>query len=185
MVNTRRSFWMHKNKTGDLTLDQELKYIASAKRGDIPAFEILYRQYSGRIYGLCLRLCSSTAVAEELTQETFVRAWQKLPKYRGESKFVTWAHKIAVNLTMSYFRANKIQWQQLEELDGEYQDNIGQSRDLENAIKQLPDGARAVLVLHDIEGYSHPQISTMLDIAVGTSKAQLSRARQLLKRLLT
>ncbi len=164
--------------------DDELRCIARAKRGDLHAFEALYREYTGYVYGLCLRLCASASIAEELTQEAFVRAWQTLPKFRGDAKFATWIHKIAVNLTMSYFRANKIKWQELPEIEQGYQERTEHYHDLEKAIRQLPDGARAVLVLHDIEGYSHPEISGLLDIAVGTSKAQLSRARHLLKRLL-
>jgi len=172
---------MQQTYTEKLTDDQELLCIENSKKGDIRSFEKLYRQYVGRIYSLCLRLCSSSAVAEELTQEAFVRAWQNLPKYKGQAKLSTWIHKIAVNLTISYFRANKVQWQELQDDDQSYIECAGHTMDLEKAIKTLPDGARAVLVLHDIEGYSHPEISHMLDIAVGTSKAQLSRARKLLK----
>ena len=162
--------------------------VARAREGDVQAFEALYRQNSGRIYALCLRLAGDVTTAEECTQEAFVTAWQKLDGFRGDSAFSSWLYRIAVNTVMGFFRKQgrrdrhlrpvaEEEWEHFEE----HASDTGVGMDLEAAIALLPEGARAVFVLHDVEGHRHEEISEMTGIAVGTSKAQLHRARRLLR----
>jgi RNA polymerase sigma-70 factor (ECF subfamily) len=168
--------------------------IARARAGDGGAFEALYRAHVGRIYALCLRLAADTHRAEELTQDVFVRAWQRLASYRGEAAFGTWLHRLAVNVVLTERRSA---WRQglriAPETDVEdVPEPAGRPRsdggldaiDLDRAIAGLPPGARAVFVLHDVEGYQHAEIAEMAGIAEGTSKAQLFRARRLLREVL-
>lgn len=163
-----------------------------AAGGDVGAFEELYRSSVGRVYGLCLRMCGNRSLAEELTQEAFVRAWQKLPSFRGDSAFSTWMHRLTVNVVLGHQRsAGRRQSREHAAGDEWYGDGDaararpGVAVDLERAIAALPDRARTVFVLHDVEGYKHSEISRLAGMAVGTSKAQLSRARQLLRKALT
>ncbi len=162
-----------------------------AVSGDVEAFEEIYRKSVGRVYGLCLRMCGNPSLAEELTQEAFIRAWQKLPSFRGESAFATWMHRLTVNVVLGHQRSTGRR-QVRENAAGEewYSDGsatrerLGVAMDLERAIAGLPKRARTVFVLHDVEGYKHSEISEVAGMAVGTSKAQLSRARQLLRKAL-
>lgn len=162
--------------------------VAKARKGDMVAFESLYRQNSGRIYALCLRLAGDASIAEECTQEAFVTAWQKLEGFRGESAFSSWLYRIAVNAVMGWFRKQGRRDRHVRAIeDGEWErfhdgaagTDVGM--DLETAIASLPEGARVVFVLHDVEGRRHDEISDLAGIAVGTSKAQLHRARRLLR----
>jgi len=165
--------------------------VERAVGGDVEAFEDLYRESVGRVYGLCLRMCSNQSLAEELTQEAFVRAWQKLPSFRGDSAFSTWMHRLTVNVVLGHQRSSGRR-QARETAAGEewYSDGNatrerpGVAMDLERAIARLPKRARTVFVLHDVEGYKHSEISEVAGMAVGTSKAQLSRARHLLRKAL-
>jgi RNA polymerase sigma-70 factor (ECF subfamily) len=165
--------------------------VARAAAGDVGAFEALYRRSVGRVYGLCLRMCGNPSLAEELTQEAFVRAWRKLPSFRGDSAFATWMHRLTINVVLGHRRSDGRR-QSRESAAGEewYGDaistpgHLGASLDLERAIAALPEGARTVFVLHDVEGYKHTEIAELAGVAVGTSKAQLSRARQLLRKAL-
>jgi len=165
--------------------------VERAVGGDVEAFEELYRKSVGRVYGLCLRMCGNQSLAEELTQEAFVRAWQKLPSFRGDSAFSTWMHRLTVNVVLGHQRSAGRR-QARENAAGEewYSDgNVTRERpgvamDLERAIARLPKRARTVFVLHDVEGYKHSEISEVAGMAVGTSKAQLSRARHLLRKAL-
>ncbi|GAC1624524.1 MAG: sigma-70 family RNA polymerase sigma factor [Nevskia sp.] len=177
---------------GDFALVQR------AAAGDARAFEQLYRLHLDRIYGLCCRLChGDSARAEQATQDAFVRAWEKLGSFRGESRFGTWMHRLTVNVVLGEHRLLK-RWVTFEDelqpgADGSgsgdgfdpvepvRQEDIGARMDLERALARLPKGARTVLVLHDIEGYQHDEIADLTGIAVGTSKAQLHRARRLLR----
>jgi RNA polymerase sigma-70 factor (ECF subfamily) len=160
--------------------------------GDLSAFEALYHQHLGRVFALCLRMCGNRSEAEELTQEAFIRAWRKLPSFRGDSAFSTWMHRLTVNLVLGHKRSDGRR-EDREAAAGErwYDDgatthhNPASTLDLERAIATLPDGARTVFVLHDIEGYTHAEIAAMSDVAEGTSKAQLSRARMLLRKALS
>jgi RNA polymerase sigma-70 factor, ECF subfamily len=165
--------------------------VRRAQQGDVAAFEQLYRENLDRIYALCLRICGNAGKAEELTQDVFVRAWQKLESFEGKSAFSTWLHRLAVNVVLGDRRAEGIRvgkvfaTDDLEayETPGRTSDP-GQAMDLERAIATLPPGARTVFVLHDVEGYKHEEIAEMHGLAVGTCKAQLHRARRLLREAL-
>jgi RNA polymerase sigma-70 factor, ECF subfamily len=169
--------------------------IARARAGDGSAFETLYRAHVGRVYALCLRLEADAERAAELTQDVFVRAWQRLATYRGDAAFGTWLHRLAVNVVVSERRSA---WRRGLRLvpDGADVDEVAEpdwrsgsegrldAIDLDRAIARLPPGARAVFVLHDVEGYQHAEIAQLAGIAEGTSKAQLFRARRLLREAL-
>lgn len=175
-----------------------------ATSGDEAAFEQLYRTHSPRVFALCLRMSGSRARATELTQDVFVHVWQRLDSWRGDAAFSSWIHRVTVNLVLSNVRSetrrlskemNESELQRREEM-GDRRGDSGSSPishlpspisrsvpdaiDLENAIAALPDGARAVFVLHDVEGYQHDEIAKMMGTAEGTSRAQLHRARKLL-----
>lgn len=166
--------------------------IALAQSGDTAAFEQLYRENVGRVYAVCLRMTRDKSQAEDLTQEAFIRAWQKLKSFRGESAFSTWLHRLTVNLTLTHLRSRSRR-NEREVLTGDYQafDKKGRPPvprervDLEAAIGALPEGARRVFVLYEIEGYRHQEIADMMGIASGTTKAQLHRARKMLREALT
>jgi RNA polymerase sigma-70 factor (ECF subfamily) len=162
----------------------------AAAGGDTRAFEALYRRHCGRVYGLCVRLVDGDrARADSLAQDAFVRAWEKIGSFRGEAQFSTWLHRLTVNVVLGEHRLLK-RWVSFEETaeaaDPEEpgahpQATAGLRLDLERALARLPRGARTVLMLHDIEGYQHEEIAELTGIAVGTSKAQLHRARKLMK----
>ena len=163
----------------------------AAADGDTRAFETLYRRHAGRVHGAILRLVGGRhARAEELTQEAFVRAWQKLPGFRFESAFGTWLYRLAVNTALMDLRAQKndpveqgVEEDALPE-SGAQPFCPAEREELERAVAGLSPRTRAVLVLHDVEGWKHEEIAAELGMAVGSSKAQLHRARQLLRRAL-
>ena len=162
--------------------------VARAQAGDQTAFRELYRQHAGRVYALCLRLTGSASDAEERTQDVFVRLWDKLSSFRGESAFSSWLHRLAVNVVLNERRTTKRREQRVMPVEdpGALEHSKGNPTeglriDLEQAIAELPNGAREVFVLFDIEGYGHAEIAALVGIAEGTSKAQLFRARQLLR----
>jgi RNA polymerase sigma-70 factor (ECF subfamily) len=164
--------------------------IASAQRGEEGAFAALYRTHSGRVYGLALRLTSDPVAAQELMQDVFVRAWERLATFRGESALASWLHRLTVNLALTTRRAEVRRLRRVGD-ESEMPPGGGASPviqhgdiDLERAIAALPTGARTVFVLHEIEGYSHEEIGKATGIAIGTSKAQLFRARRLLREAL-
>lgn len=164
--------------------------VRRASAGDMQAFERLYRANVGRVHGAILRLVGmDRARAEELTQEAFVRAWQKLSSFRHESAFSTWLYRLGVNTALMELRSRRdethIDDAALEAIaGGETPFCAAERGDLERAVSALPPRARAVLVLHDVEGWKHEEISAELGMAVGSSKAQLHRARGLLRRAL-
>lgn len=165
-------------------LADERKAIAAAAGGSHSAFEQLYRRHAGRIYGLCLRLTGHRETAEDCVQETFVSAWRGLARFEARSAFATWLHRIAVNTVMARHRVRMATLESTtgasaEELDRRAGEDSS-PLDLEAAIAALPGGARHVLVLVGLYGYSHEEAADALGIAVGTSKAQLHRARQML-----
>jgi RNA polymerase sigma-70 factor, ECF subfamily len=149
-------------------------------------FEALYRAHVGQVYGLCLRLTGQPALAEDCTQDCFIAAWRALPRFEGRSQFSTWLHRIAVNAVLTQRRRRRSDpLREADELDAaalqlsggeEAADTI----DVERALRRLPPGARDVLVLAGVYGHSHEETAAMLGIAIGTSKAQLHRARRLL-----
>lgn len=170
--------------------DEESRLVAGAAKGDRVAFEKLYRLHRDRIYGLVWRLCGGDrALAEDLLQESFIRAWQKLESFRGDSQFGTWLHKLSANVALSDRRSKIRRLEREGSLDGAIERTAtgekdvwaGQRMDLEQAISRLPERARTVLVLYDIEGYSHAEIAEISGMAVGSSKAQLHRARNLVR----
>ena len=170
----------------DAAQRSEAQAIAEACRGDQRAFERLYRAHAGWVYGLCLRLTSDSGHAQDCTQETFVAAWRALPKFERRSRFSSWLHRIAVNVVLAHRdRASGPPSVSAEEHAEELNAVTAPSEtagciDLERAITRLPPGARDVLVLVGIYGYSHDEAAGMLGVAAGTSKAQLHRARSLL-----
>ena len=170
------------------TAVREREVVARAKDGDVAAFEQLYRNNSNRVYGLCLRLCGDSTQARELAQDVFVKAWQRLSTFRGESAFYSWLYTLAVNLCFSEHRARKRRLARVMPTDDlTPYDRPGRGSgpeggmDLEKAIAVLPPGARSVFVLHDVHGFKHAEIAGMMGVATGTCKAQLHRARGLLK----
>lgn len=167
--------------------DDERSLVAAAARGEVAAFETLYRRHAARVHGVIARLVGNGPRAEDLTQDAFVRAWQALPAFRYESALGTWLHRLAVNTALMDLRGRR---GRLEEGEDALEsvgvaDSAGHRTalrlDLERAVASLPPGARAVLVLYDVEGWTHEEIAAELGIAVGSSKAQLHRARQLLR----
>ncbi len=163
----------------------EAATVARARGGDTRAFEVLYREHIDRVYGLCLRMTGNVGEAEDCAQEAFIQAWNKLEKFRGDSAFGTWMHRIAVNAVLGRIRKSKREQDRIQVVaeTGSSPASIGDSgdlRDLSDAIDRLPEGARHVFVLNAVYGYSHQESSDMLGIAVGTTKAQLHRARRLL-----
>ena len=165
--------------------------VAAARNGDDLAFERLYRQHVGRIYALALRLSRNPSDADALTQDIFVRVWERLASFRGESAFGTWLHRLAINVILSDRRSAWRRGLRVTEMDDVIEleaaapaPPAGMRLDLDDAIATLPPGARTVFVLHDVEGYEHAEIAELSGIAVGTSKAQLFRARRLLREAL-
>lgn len=162
-----------------------------AQNGDGAAFEQIYRENVGRVYAICLRISANAGRAQELTQDVFVRAWEMIGTFRGESAFSSWLYRLAVNVVLVDLRAKKRRTARVIATDdlSPYDRNSyiaapGTTIDLERAIAVLPEQARAVFVLHDVEGYQHGEIAALLGIAEGTSKAQLHRARKLLREAL-
>ena len=167
--------------------------VALAAGGDTAAFERLYRAHVPKVYALTRRMAGPER-AEELTQDAFVRAWQKLHTFRGEASFGTWLHRLTVNVVIERFRTLGAERERFLD-DGEetlarvagerLATRLDAGMDLDAAVALLPPGARAVFVLHDVEGYRHEEIGTILGVSVGTSKSQLHRARMALRAHLT
>lgn len=178
----------------------ETEIIHRAKQQDPSAFEWLYKAHSRRVYALCLRMLGNVSEAEDLTQEAFLQLFRKIHTFRGESAFSTWLHRIAVNLVLMRLRRKtprEVPLEHSEELGGENVQTSGEigSVDLtlrgsidrvclESAIEQLPTGYKMSIELHDIQGYKHAEIAKIMECSVGTSKAQLHRARRKLRELL-
>ena len=170
--------------------------VLAAQQGDEAAFASLYDAHAGRVFALCLRLSADRVLAEELVQDVFVRVWQRLASFRGESGFATWLHRVALNTVLESGRAGGRRRLRVQiaadfanidiahDAPSTSPDIYGEI-DLEAAVATLPAGARAVWVLHDVEGYAHAEIGATLGIAEGTSKAHLFRARRLLRQRLT
>lgn len=171
---------------GEPSATDDRALVDAARDGDRRAFEALYRRHAGRIHALCWRLAGRDEHrAQDLTQEAFVMAWRKLGAFRGDSAFGTWLHRVTVNVALGSRR------RRLRTVDREvalecapepgHNPSSGDSMDLEAAIARLPERARDVFVLHAVEGYGHAEIAEMTGMAEGSSKAQLHRARQLLR----
>jgi RNA polymerase sigma-70 factor (ECF subfamily) len=169
----------------------DFELVRAARSGDLTAFERLYRSTVGLVYALCLRMSGDGMRAEDLTQEVFVRAWQKLATFRGESAFATWLTRLAVNVVLSERRDRGRRDARLTLVDDlealappAPQSPPGSTLDLERAIAELPQQARRVFVLHDVEGWEHREIARAIGVAVGTCKSHLHRARALLREVL-
>ena len=169
--------------------------ITRAASGDRHAFEHVYRTHLNHVYSLCVRMTGDRTRAEELTQDVFVRAWEKLSTFRGESAFSTWLHRLTVNVVLNERRVEGRDRGRTVSSDDDdesvapagssAQPPHAEKLDLERAIAKLPRGARRVFVLHDVEGFTHEEIGTMLGVTAGGCKAQLHRARLLLREALT
>lgn len=163
--------------------------VALAAAGDQRAFERLYRLHVARVHSLARRMVGGEGDPDELTQDIFVRAWERLGTYRGEAAFGTWLHRLAVNAILNWRRSEAGARGRTEGgVDADLIAGIhsagGEALDLEGAIAKLPQGARRVFVLHDVQGFKHEEIAAMTGVTPGTSKAQLHRARMLLRALL-
>ena len=166
-----------------------------AAAGDMPAFEELYERHNRRVYSLCLRMTQNVTEAEDLMQEAFIQLFRKIGSFRGDSAFTTWLHRLTVNQVLMHFRKRSVKLEKTTE-EGETPEQVvigtGNPNQmpvvdriaLDQAIAQLPPGYRAVFVLHDVEGHEHEEIARMLNVAVGTSKSQLHKARMKLRGLL-
>ncbi len=166
--------------------DSERADVALAQAGDAQAFERLYRAQVARTSSLVRRMVGGDADADELVQDIFVRAWQRLGTFRGEAAFGTWLHRLAVNLVLNWLKGSG-RGRRLFDDDAALEFTPSRSArpdlamDLEDALGRLPRGARQIFVLHDVEGFRHEEIAGLLGITSGTSKAQLHRARMLLR----
>lgn len=170
-------------------IDADTREVRQATLGDEGAFERLYRRHVGRIHTLVCRMAGPVS-ADEITQDVFVRAWDKLPTFRGESAFGTWLYRLAVNVVLSHRRSARSERLAMLDDDSALEFQValhppaGMRLDLETAMARLPEGARQVFILHDVEGWTHEEIAGQLGLVPGTSKSQLSRARAALRRML-
>ena len=168
----------------------DLADAARAASGDVQAYERLYRTHLPRVYSLVRRMAGADQ-ADELTQDVFVRAWQKLHLFRGDAAFGTWIHRVAVNVVLESMRSRRHEKFRHHDPESVFQVTAGTpmrpdaALDLDAALDRLPAGAREIFVLHDVEGHKHGEIADMLGISPGTSKAQLHRARMLMRRFLS
>lgn len=164
----------------------EQAVISAAQRGDKQAFKALYHGHVGRVYALCFRLTGDKGLAEDATQEVFIQLFNKLTNFNGQSLFTTWLHSVTANVTVDYMRKQRGWVKRMFNLEtSSAMTNVAESDsaevDLEALILRLPERARMVFVLHAIEGYRHEEIAAMLGMAIGSSKAQFHRAKQLIK----
>lgn len=178
----------------------EKEAVRRAQQGDGSAFECLYASHCRRVYALCLRMVGNTAEAEELTQEAFLQVFRRIATFRGESAFSTWLHRVAVNTVLMRLRRKRLVPTSLDDTSGSNQEGEAPQReiggrdplvagaldrvDLERAIGELPEGYKTVFILHDIQGYEHSEIATIMGRTIGNSKSQLHKARMRLRELL-
>lgn len=176
----------------------EAEAIERAKQGDAQAFETLYSLHRRRVYSLCLRMTANTAAAEDLTQEAFLQLFRKIGTFRGESAFSTWLHRMAVNVVLMQLRRKGLPLVSLEETmeseDDAPRKELGMQdpklagsidrMQLKRAVETLPPGYRTIFLLHDVEGYEHNEIASMVGCSIGNSKSQLHKARMKLRDLL-
>jgi RNA polymerase sigma-70 factor (ECF subfamily) len=169
----------------------EAEAIERAKQGDEAAFEVLYNLHKRRVYSLCLRMVSNPAQAEDLAQEAFLQLFRKVGTFRGESAFSTWLHRMTVNVVLMNLRKKGLPVVSLEEtietdeespkkeLGGQDLKLTGSldRLQLQRAIEKLPPGYKTIFVLHDVEGFEHNEIATMVGCSIGNSKSQLHKAR--------
>jgi len=186
LLTAQRSDYSEAMETGNAdALADEATLIRQAQRSDQRAFEALYRLHIDKVYGICLRMTGNVSEAEDCAQDAFIRAWHKLDKFRSDSAFSTWLHRIAVNCVLGRMRKSKREHDRIMVVAENARPTTtsgenGELRDLSDAVDKLPRGARNVFILHAVYGYSHDETGEMLGIATGTSKAQLHRAKRLL-----
>jgi RNA polymerase sigma-70 factor (ECF subfamily) len=168
---------------------------AAAAKGDVVAFEELYKRHNRRVYSVCLRMTHSVSEAEDLTQEAFIQVFRKIGSFRGDSAFTTWLHRLTVNQVLMHFRKRSVKLERTTE-EGDTPEQVARGTQnpnampvldriaLDRAIDHLPPGYREVFLLHDVEGHDHEEIGKILGVATGTSKSQLHKARMKLRRLL-
>jgi RNA polymerase sigma-70 factor, ECF subfamily len=178
---------------------EEAQAIERAKQGDADAFQALYDRHKRRVYSLCLRMTANTAEAEDLTQEAFLQLYRKIATFRGESAFSTWLHRLSVNVVLMHLRKKSLPVVSLEETT-QGGDEESPRKDfgaddlalagsidrlqLQKAVDDLPPGYRTIFVLHDVQGYEHNEIATMVGCSIGNSKSQLHKARMKLRDML-
>ena len=169
-------------------LVEEQAIISRAQQGDQQAFYQLYQKYHKKVYAICWRMLADKDSAEDVCQEVFVQLWQKISNFRGESKFSTWLHSVTSNIVLGHLRKHKNWLQRIFSIEDQTIQDVAIEMDdtsdltvLDQHIARLPERARLVFVLFAVEGYRHEEISKMLDMAVGTSKAQYHRAKSLLR----
>lgn len=163
--------------------------VAKAKAGDKAAFKQLYQRHQGRVYAICFRLSGSADHADEICQDCFVRLWQKLDQFNGESQFSTWLHKLSVHQAINSMKSKQRFWSRFlpETTISDHHDALSNTEEyhrLDKLIMKLPERTRVVFVLCAIEGYQHDEVAKLLSIAVGTSKAQYHRAKLMLQEML-
>ena len=171
--------------------EQRLEDVELARRardGELGALEVLYRRHTGRVYALCLRMTADERRAEELTQDVWVRVWRKIGSFRGESAFTTWLHRVTANVVLQSERGRKRRRDRIHLVDDPESYETGAPEGaaetritLERAVAELPEQARLVFVLYDVEGHTHQEVADILEVAEGTSKAHLHRARRMLR----
>ena len=174
----------------------DLELARAAASGDAAAFERLYENHHRRVFSLCMRMLGDRTQAEDLTQDVFLQLYRKIGSFRGDSAFTTWLHRMTVNQVLMHFRKRGTKLEHTSE-EGDFtnviETPIQSTRRismvdrlaLEKAISELPTGYRTMFVLHDIEGYQHEEIATLLNVSIGTSKSQLHKARMRLRELLS
>jgi RNA polymerase sigma-70 factor (ECF subfamily) len=170
----------------------DLELAKRCRNGDAGAFEELYRQHAGRLYNLALRMAGSAQEAEDLLQDMFLHAYRKLGSFRGDSSLGTWLYRLGMNQCLDHLRGRQVKMRQAtDSLDEEGAAEpaapmgatpIAVNRlDLERAIGRLPDGCRAAFLLHDVEGFEHHEVASILGVSEGTSKSQVHKARMKLR----
>ena len=183
------------NFTGDIATAKDIELARVAARGNMAAFEEIYKRHHRRVYSICLRMLQNTSEAEDLTQDVFIQLYRKIGSFRGDSAFTTWLHRMTVNQVLMHFRKRTVKYEKTtEEGETPVQMVNGTSNPermrivdkiaLDNAIEQLPKGYKNVFVLHDVEGFEHEEVARILGCSVGTSKSQLHKARLKLQKLL-
>jgi len=185
---------------GDLELElAEVEAVRRAQNGDAAGFEYLYRSMSKKIYAMCVRMLKNKADAEDLTQQVFLQLFRKIGSFRGESRFSTWAYRVAFNQVLMHLRRKKsVEAQPLDAVRSDGQTERSFEHDpvdtsmtsaperlnLKRAIRRLPEGYRRIFLLHDVMGYGHHEIAALVGCSIGTSKSQAHKARRRLQRLL-
>lgn len=190
-----KSEFLKGNSVEDISKLKDFELTQRSAKGDMVAFEEIYRRHHRRVYSICLRMLKNTTEAEDLTQDVFIQLHRKIGSFRGDSAFTTWLHRLSVNQVLMHFRKRNVKFEKtteegetpVEVVDGTHNPRKMQVVDkiaLEHAVEQLPNGYRNVFVLHDVEGYEHEEVARILGCSVGTSKSQLHKARLKLRKLL-